>query len=77
MSTPLAGKRLFYSMGVRSLSAEYTGPWPSPVWPEWSRLAFFRGQDDGRWARACHITKSWSAQKLADSIAAPQDQVPT
>lgn len=69
MAKPLAGKRWFHSLGVRSLNPDYIGPWPKPTWAEWARLAFFRGQEDGRWARARHVTKSWPTQKLADSIA--------
>jgi hypothetical protein len=68
MSKPLAGKRWFYSMGVRSLDDSYTGPWPQSSWTTWARIAFFRGQDDGRWARARNTTKQWSSQKLADSL---------
>jgi hypothetical protein len=46
----VSGKRWFYSLGQRSIRADYIGPWPQIAWPEWARLSFFRGQDDARWA---------------------------
>lgn len=66
---PLAGKRWFYSLGQRSLSPLYDGPWPWKDWPEWARLAYFKGQDDERWSRAKQTVRTWPASKLADRAA--------
>lgn len=68
MSKPTSAKQWFYSLGVRSLSPDYIGPWPKPTWAEWARLAFWHGNEDGKWARARNTTKQWSTQKLADSL---------
>lgn len=46
----MSGKRWFYSLGQRSMHSDFTGVWPTANWPEWARLAFFRGQDAERWS---------------------------
>ncbi|HEX7909936.1 MAG TPA: hypothetical protein VF534_17850 [Paraburkholderia sp.] len=66
---PLAGKRAFYAMGRRSLHPEYAGIWPQPTWPQWARLAFFKGQDDERWSMARQTVKTWPASKLVREAA--------
>ena len=62
----LSGKRWFYSLGQRSMSPLYMGPWPYTDWPEWARLAYFKGQEDERWSRARQTTQRWSTEKLLE-----------
>ncbi|MCA8251802.1 hypothetical protein LGM89_00865 [Burkholderia sp. AU31624] len=65
----LAGKRWFYSLGQRSMSPLYMGPWPYKDWPEWALIAYFTGQDDERFSRARQAIKTWSASKIMEQSA--------
>lgn len=44
------------------------GPWPYNDWPVWARHAYFKGQDDERWAKARMQVKTWPIAKLAESV---------
>jgi len=68
MKKPLSGKRWFYAMGQRSLYPDYTGPLPDKTWKPWAGRAFLIGRDDERWARATQEVKTWSPQKMVDSL---------
>ena len=70
MSKSTAAKQWFYSLGFRSINPDYIGPLRSQIAKEWAQLAYDRGAEDGRWARARNTTKQWPTQKLVDSLGA-------